>query len=230
MILLLATMVVGACQKKSEATFETDIEKVSYAYGINVGKTLKQRGMTEINYITFKEGLKDGLQGNEFRMTQEEIQQTISDYTKKTADDRRKMLNELAETNLKESQEYLKKNRIKEGVKVTESGLQYKLIEEGTGASPDMYDQVKVHYRGELADGTEFDSSYQRGGPATFPVSGIIQGWAEGLQLMKEGATYEFFIPPNLAYGERGGGRSIGPNEMLIFEVKLLEVIKQQGE
>jgi len=215
-----------ACQNddSGDLTLETDMQKVSYSYGFDVGKTLKQRGMSGVDYKTFRAGLKDGLQANEAMLNQEERQQIISDYSKKTADDRRKMMSELAETNLKKSQEFLEKNKSKEGVKVTESGLQYKILEEGDGPSPDSNDEVTVHYEGTLKDGTVFDSSYERGQPATFPVDGVIKGWTEALQMMKKGDKYKLFIAPNLAYGERGAGQRIGPNEVLIFEVELLEV------
>jgi FKBP-type peptidyl-prolyl cis-trans isomerase len=128
------------------------------------------------------------------------------------------------EKNAAEGAKFLEENKKKEGVKTTSSGLQYKVLKEGTGAQPKATDTVTVNYRGTLINGKEFDSSYQRGQPATFPLNGVIKGWTEGLQLMKQGAKYQLFVPPNLAYGERAAGPDITPNSTLIFEVELLEV------
>ncbi len=132
-----------------------------------------------------------------------------------------------AESNLKEGEAFLAANAKKPGVKTLPSGLQYMVIKEGTGRQPSATDQVTVHYKGTLIDGTEFDSSYRRGQPATFPLNQVIKGWTEGVQLMKEGATYRFFIPPQLGYGARGAGGIIGPNATLIFDVELLSVQKR---
>jgi FKBP-type peptidyl-prolyl cis-trans isomerase len=126
--------------------------------------------------------------------------------------------------NMKKGATFLAENKKKDGVKVTESGLQYKVLEEGTGKTPKATDTVKVHYRGTTINGREFDSSYRRGEPIEFPLNGVIKGWTEGLQLMKEGSKYELYIPSNLAYGSRGAGGAIGPNETLIFQVELIEV------
>jgi FKBP-type peptidyl-prolyl cis-trans isomerase FklB len=131
---------------------------------------------------------------------------------------------EAAKENLREGQEFLSENAQKDGVRTTESGLQYEVIEKGSGKTPTPESTVTVHYRGTLIDGTEFDSSYRRGEPATFPVNGVIAGWTEALQLMSEGAKYKLYIPADLAYGERGAGQAIGPNETLIFDVELISV------
>jgi FKBP-type peptidyl-prolyl cis-trans isomerase FklB len=133
-------------------------------------------------------------------------------------------MQKLSEKNKADGEKFLAENAKKEGVKVLPSGLQYKVITPGTGKSPKATDTVTTHYKGMLIDGTEFDSSYKRGEPATFPVSGVIPGWTEALQLMKEGAKWQLFLPSNLAYGERGAGRDIGPNATLIFEVELISV------
>ena len=223
-IILLLSLFACQNSQDGDVSLETDMQEVSYSYGFDVGKTLNQRGMSDLDYNTFRAGLMDGLQDNEPQLTQEERQQIIQEHGQQSADERRKMMNELAETNLQESQEFLEENKSKEGVKITDSGLQYKILEEGDGTSPDSNDEVTVHYEGQLKDGTVFDSSYERGQPATFPVDGVIQGWTQALQMMQEGAKYKLFIPPNLAYGERGAGQRIGPNEVLIFEVELLEV------
>jgi len=134
------------------------------------------------------------------------------------------MAKEMGEKNLKEGEAFLQENAKREGVVALPSGLQYEVIEEGTGKSPKPGDEVTVHYRGTLVDGTVFDSSYERGEPVTFPVEGVIPGWTEALQLMKEGAKWKLFIPPSLAYGERGAGQVIGPNATLLFEVELISV------
>jgi FKBP-type peptidyl-prolyl cis-trans isomerase FklB len=130
----------------------------------------------------------------------------------------------LGEKNKKEGEAFLSENRKKEGIKALPSGLQYKVVKAGTGKKPKSTDTVTTHYRGTLIDGTEFDSSYRRGQPASFPVSGVIPGWTEALQLMEEGAKWQLFIPPNLAYGERGAGSQIGPNATLIFEIELISI------
>jgi FKBP-type peptidyl-prolyl cis-trans isomerase FklB len=130
----------------------------------------------------------------------------------------------LGEKNKKEGEAFLSENRKKEGIKALPSGLQYKVVKAGTGKKPKSTDTVTTHYRGTLIDGTEFDSSYRRGQPASFPVSGVIAGWTEALQLMEEGAKWQLFIPPNLAYGERGAGSQIGPNATLIFEIELISI------
>jgi len=222
--LIMVLFVAGCNQNTDDVKLETDIQKVSYAYGIDVGKTVEKQGMSELNYTAFKQGLKDGFNGREPKLSDEEIQKVMKSYAQKTANNRRKKMKEEGEKNLKKSQDFLNENRSKTGIEVTESGLQYEIIEEGDGKSPGPNDRVKVHYKGTLIDGTVFDSSYQRGEPATFKVGGVISGWTEALQMMKEGSKYKLFIPPDLAYGERGAGGSIGPNQALIFEVELLEV------
>jgi len=161
--------------------------------------------------------------GNEPRMTREEVEKTLAAYQER----RKAEVAAKAETNKKAGEAFLANNRTQPGVKVTASGLQYQILEEGKGATPSATDTVVVNYRGTLLDGSEFDSSYKRGQPATFPVNGVIQGWQEALQMMKEGAKWKLFVPANLAYGERGAGASIGPNATLTFEVELLEIKAQ---
>ena len=153
-------------------------------------------------------------------LTEQEIQNTLTTFQKEKATKQE----EVAKKNKNEGEVFMTANKKKEGVKALASGLQYKVIKAGTGRKPNMNDSVTTHYRGTLLDGMEFDSSYRRGQPVTFPVSGVIGGWTEALQLMEEGAKWQLFIPPNLAYGEQGAGGVIGPNATLIFEIELISV------
>lgn len=197
-------------------------DRFSYAMGLNFGLNLRQSKL-DLNHDALMTGFKDGIAG-QARMTPEEMQKVAMEFQEQVAAN----LAKGGEKNLAEGQAFLEKNKSAEGVKVTESGLQYKVLREGTGKSPTPADGVRVHYRGTLIDGTEFDSSYARNQPAEFGVGQVIAGWTEALQLMKEGSKFQFFIPANLAYGERGSPPTIGPNSVLIFEVELLEVLGQK--
>ena len=157
-------------------------------------------------------------------MTEQEMKETLAGLQKELMEKQAERAKLLAEKNKKEGEAFLAANKTKEGVKTLPDGLQYKVIKEGTGKTPKADDTVVTNYRGTLIDGTEFDSSYKRGQPATFPVKGVIPGWTEALQLMKEGSKWELFIPSNLAYGERGAGNAIGPNATLVFEIELISV------
>jgi len=169
-------------------------------------------------------GLKDSYNGDNTLLTEDQARQAIEDFQKTLMAKKAETMQKLSEKNKADGEKFLAENAKKEGVKSLPSGLQYKEITPGMGKSPKATDTVTVHYKGTLIEGTEFDSSYKRGEPATFPVSGVIAGWTEALQLMKEGAKWQLFIPPNLAYGERGAGPDIGPNATLIFEVELITV------
>lgn len=208
-----------------EANLETNIDSVSYGIGYMNGQNMRQQGMDDIEAEDFVAGLKQAMNQEDPQISQSEIQQLLQQYQIKAQQKAQQMKQEEAQKNLKAGEEFLAENRNKEGVQVTESGLQYKVLEEGSGESPSATDSVTVHYEGTLIDGTVFDSSYERGEPVTFRLNGVIPGWTEGVQLMKEGATYRFFIPGDLAYGmnTRPGG-PIGPNETLIFKVELIEV------
>ena len=198
-------------------------DKVSYSIGLNIGLNLKKQNVS-INPDTFVLGLKDALAGKP-QMTEEQVKETMTAFEKE-------MIDKQKATGVKngaDGEKFLAENKKKEGVKTTASGLQYKVVKEGTGAQPKEKDTVMANYRGTLIDGTEFDSSYTRGQPATFPVSGVIKGWTEALQMMKVGSKYQLFIPANLAYGERAIGPDIGPNSTLIFEVELLDVKPAAG-
>ncbi len=198
-------------------------DKVSYSIGLNIGLNLKKQNVS-INPDTLVLGLKDALAGKP-QMTDEQVKETMTAFEKEMIDKQKAA----GVKNGADGEKFLAENKKKEGVKTTASGLQYKVVKEGSGAQPKEKDTVMANYRGTLIDGTEFDSSYTRGQPATFPVSGVIKGWTEALQIMKVGSKYQLFIPANLAYGERAMGPDIGPNSTLIFEVELLDVKPAAG-
>jgi len=198
-------------------------EKLGYSIGMDIGATLKRQSV-DVDVDSLTKGLKDSYTGGKTLLTEEESREAIVNYQKQVMDKQAEAMKQLGEKNKAEGEKFLAENGKKEGVKTLPSGLQYKEITPGTGKSPKLTDTVTTHYRGTLIDGKEFDSSYKRGEPATFPVSGVIAGWTEALQLMKEGAKWQIFLPPNLAYGERGAGRDIGPNATLVFEVELISV------
>jgi FKBP-type peptidyl-prolyl cis-trans isomerase FklB len=177
----------------------------------------------EIKLDVYISGIKDALGGKEPQMTSEEIRSTIASLQQRLMAAQQKVLKEQAAKNLSESKAFLATNGKKEGIKTLPSGLQYMVLAEGSGKMPKAEDTVTVHYKGTLINGTEFDSSYKRNQPATFQVKGVIKGWTEALQLMKEGSKWQLFIPPELGYGERGAG-PVPPNSALIFEVELLAV------
>lgn len=201
-------------------------DRVSYGIGMNIGRDFSNQEI-QVNAELLAQGIKDAQAGGNTLMSEEEVKQTIAELQQILQAKQAAKVKELGEANQKAGADFLAANAKKEGVKTTASGLQYQVIEEGSGKIPAATDKVKVHYRGTLVDGTEFDSSYQRGEPAVFPVNGVIKGWTEALQLMKEKAKYRLFIPAGLAYGERGAGPVIGPQSTLIFDVELLEVDPQ---
>lgn len=202
-------------------------DKVSYSMGVRVGSSLKKESI-EINQNAFIQGFKDALSGEQRLMSDQEVNETLMNFQKEMMAKEAARLKELGEKNKKEGEAFLAENKKKEGVITLPSGLQYKIIKEGDGKIPTANDTVTIHYRGTLIDGTEFDSSYSRGQPATFPVKGVISGFSEALQLMKVGSKWQLFIPSNLAYGEHGAGDDIGPNATLIFEVELLSIKEQE--
>ena len=212
-----------------ETGLDTPEERLSYTIGMDIGQSLAGQDMP-LDIDILMEGLRASYLGEETLLTQEEAlaerEKFIQQRQQKLAEQRA----EDARVNKEEGEAFLAANAEKEGVQVTDSGLQYRVIEAGDGASPDADDRVTVHYRGKLINGVEFDSSYAREEPATFGLNQVIPGWTEGLQLMEEGAKYEFFIPSELAYGEQGRPGPIGPNSTLIFEVELLEVQPTEDE
>lgn len=213
----------GLCWADGSLDLETEKNRISYSVGYQVGGDFRRQGM-DINPEILVRGVQDALNEVEPAMSKEEMRQTLVDLQKRITAANEENKRTQAEKNLTEGKNFLSANASKDGVTVLPSGLQYLILTEGEGAPPKATDVVTVHYRGTLIDGTEFDSSYRRNQPATFALNRVIPGWTEGLQLMKPGAKYKLFIPPDLAYGERGAGSRIGPNATLIFEVELLEV------
>src|SRR5205809_4311273 len=193
-------------------------DEVSYSLGLNIGFNLSRQNIS-VNPDALTAGIKDAIAGKP-QLTTDQVKETMAAFEKEMTEKQKAA----GEKNAAEGTKFLEENKKKEGVKTTASGLQYKAIKEGTGAQPKGNDTVTVNYRGTLIDGAEFDSSYKRGQPATFPLNGVIKGWTEGLQLMKTGAKYQFFIPSELAYGQRAMGADIPPNSTLIFEVDLKSV------
>jgi len=206
----------GTASEKVE--LKTDQEKNGYSVGYDIGRSL-QRQLADVDAESMARGLKDAMTGVTPALPDQEIQQRFATVRQESA-------KKIVEKNKKDGEAFLAKNKGEKGVKTTASGLQYKVITAGKGKQPTAEDTVTVNYRGTLIDGTEFDSSYKRNQPATFPVKGVIAGWTEALPLMKEGSKWMLYIPANLAYGERGAGNMIGPNSTLIFEVELLSIGK----
>ena len=200
------------------------MDKLSYALGLGIGRQLSQMGANDLNVADFAQAGKDMIDGKEPQVPTAEAQQIVEDFFRRQEEKQRAEAAEKYKGAKSEGEKYLSENAKKEGVVTLPSGLQYKVLKEGNGKSPKATDKVVCHYEGMLVDGTMFDSSIQRGEPATFPLNGVIAGWTEGLQLMKEGAKYRFFIPYQLGYGERGAGASIPPFAALVFDVELIEV------
>ena len=221
LLCLVALTIQLSAQTKPALT--TEKEKVSYIIGTDIAKNLKKQGIDIDPELLFK-GLKDAFTDQKLLLSDEEIQQVMAAFQQEMMAKQSKKSGELAEKNQKEGEAFLAANKKKDSVITLPSGLQYKVITEGNGKMPGLNDTVTTNYRGTLIDGTEFDNSYKRGEPATFPVSGVIPGWTEALQHMKVGAKWQLFVPSNLAYGERGAGQTIGPNATLIFEVELLSI------
>jgi FKBP-type peptidyl-prolyl cis-trans isomerase FklB len=212
---------IGLAQDNKELKDQKD--KSSYAIGLELGNSLK-KGKVDANPDILMKGLKDGLSGAKPLMTEEQVKETMTALQKEMMDKQAAAAKEAGEKNEIAGKKFLEENKKKEGVKTTASGLQYKVLKEGTGDSPKETDMVITNYKGTTLDGTEFDSSYKRNEPATFPVNRVIKGWTEALLMMKPGAKYQLFIPSNLAYGERAVGKDIGPNSTLLFDVELVGI------
>jgi FKBP-type peptidyl-prolyl cis-trans isomerase FklB len=213
----------GLCEAGEAPEIRDENDRISYSIGHQIGGDFKRQGV-DLKPDLVVQGIQDALKGDKPRMTPEEMNKTLVELKRKVTAAQQEERKMAAEKSRAEGEAFLAENAKKEGVVTLPSGLQYKILKDGTGASPQATDNVTVHYRGTLIDGTEFDSSHKRNQPATFRVSGVIRGWTEALQRMKPGAKWRLFIPAKLAYGERGTGSAIPPNSALIFEVELLKV------
>jgi len=222
LILALSTLLMTADNAHAEEAKKPEslTERISYAYGLMISRQLKERGI-EIDLGQFSSAFKNVVAGGEPLLTEDEVAAAFAENEKITAS---KNMSPEDKVNMEAGETFLAENAKKEGVKTTASGLQYLVITAGDGAKPKATDEVSVHYHGTLIDGTVFDSSVERGEPATFPLNRVIPGWTEGVQLMPKGAKYRFFIPNDLAYAERGAGADIKPFSALVFEVELLEI------
>jgi FKBP-type peptidyl-prolyl cis-trans isomerase FklB len=236
LVLAMCLLLLGlASCKKADAKLltkgdlDTQKKKVSYAIGLDIGQNFKTRAM-DVDLDILFQGMKDAQKTEKPLLDSEEVQKVMTQFQQEMmkVEQEKRAVQGLGNKSKEEA--FLKENAQKPGVKVTASGLQYKVISEGNGPLAKESDTVKVHYRGTLLDGTEFDSSYKRNQPAVFPLKGVIKGWTEALQLMKVGSKYQIFLPSSLAYGENGAGQVIGPNATLIFEVELLGIEKPAPE
>lgn len=216
--LLLTPMIANAAKG-----LETLEQKASYSFGVDFAKRLKQQGI-DLDISALNQGITDEATGKKLALEEGEMNQSKAEYTEKLRAQLATQQQQLAEKNLEAGKQFLAENAKKEGVETTASGLQYKVITKGTGKTPSADDTVTTHYRGTLIDGREFDSSYSRGQPASFPVKGVIKGWTEALQLMKVGDKWELYIPSELAYGAAQRSELIQPNSTLVFELELLSI------
>lgn len=205
-----------------KSDLKTQKDKVSYSIGLDIGRNLKDQSI-EIDPKLLSQGIQDAISGKHL-LTDEEIQKVMSTFREEMQAKAAAQAKVVGDKNLKEGDTFLAENKKKKGVVTLPSGLQYKILTAGTGKKPKATDTVTTNYKGTLIDGTEFDSSYKRGEPASFPVQGVIPGWTEALQLMPVGSKWQLVVPPSLAYGPRGAGQAIGPNATLIFEVELLSI------
>lgn len=223
--LLMVLLVAGqaAAEEKKQVELNTDVQKLSYALGLDLGSYFKSLG-EDFDLTILHQGLLDSYNGNKPLLSAEEAAAVQQKFVQKQQEEQIKKTLEVITKNKKAAEDFLKENTTKEGVVTTESGLQYTILTESEGAKPVPEDTVKVHYKGSLLDGTEFDSSYSRGEPAVFPLNQVIPGWTEALQLLGVGSKAKIFLPPDLAYGDRGAPPVIEPGSMLIFEVELLGI------
>lgn len=225
-----ATLALTACDKietHGSRELKTQKDKVSYAIGIDIGRSFKQQnlGGADIDLEKLRFGIQDAMGGAKMALTDSQLQATMMDFQKVMMARNDSVQKAKADSGLKAAKAFLEKNAKEPGVQVTASGLQYKVETEGKGPKPDSNSTVSVNYVGTLVDGTEFDNSYKRGQPVQFPVGNVIKGWTEALKMMPVGSKWKLFIPPELGYGEHGAGRQIGPNAALIFEVELLAIV-----
>lgn len=220
-------LLAASADAAETSVLKTQKDKVSYSIGLDIGNKLKKQ-LIEADPDWLARGIKDAMSEGKPLLTDEEIRTVMTAFEQEMQAKTAALMKEVGDKNMKESETFLAENKKKEGVVTLPSGLQYKVVTAGTGKKPKSTDTVTTNYRGTLIDGTEFDSSYKRGQPASFPVTGVIAGWTEALQLMPVGSKWQLFVPANLAYGPRGAGQTIGPNATLIFEVELLSI--QEGK
>ncbi len=223
LLLLVYSVTYANAQVDKKLKLKTTEDSLSYCIGISIGNGLKSQKITDLNAQIIANAMNWAMNGDSTKFSKEKAEIFIRDYFAKKQGG-------VAVDNLKKANSFLVENKKKAGVVELASGLQYIVITEGAGPIPIESNTVKTHYKGTLIDGTVFDSSYDRGEPAEFPVTGVIPGWTEALKLMKTGSKWKLFIPPSLAYGEQGAGGTIGPNEVLIFELELLEITQVEGE
>ena len=217
------TPLATKAKSPSASALVTQKDKDSYALGMKIAADLKAQGV-DVNPALVSRGIKDSLAGVKPLLTDDEAKAALKELSGEVRQKQDAARQQLGEANMKEGAEFLAANKTKDGVVTLPSGLQYKILTAGTGPKPTINDTVVCQYRGTLINGTEFDSSYKRGQPATFPLNRIIKGWTEALQLMPVGSKWQLFVPPDLAYGDRGAGQTIGPNATLIFEVELVSI------
>jgi FKBP-type peptidyl-prolyl cis-trans isomerase FklB len=218
-----SVLLIGICTAGEKTELKTENDRVNYSVGHQIGGDFKRQEV-ELNPQALVQGIEDALEGTELLMTTDEMRTTLVDLKKRIMAAQREKATQVTTQNLTAAEVFLAENATEEDVKTLPSGLQYKVMNEGSGTTPGAADKVTVHYRGTLTDGTEFDSSYSRNKPASFGVNRVIPGWTEALQLMQEGDKWQLFIPPKLGYAERGAGSKIPPNSALIFEVELLSI------
>ncbi|HUL45151.1 MAG TPA: FKBP-type peptidyl-prolyl cis-trans isomerase [Bacteroidota bacterium] len=218
-------IVFAACQGNTQekVQLKTQKDSVSYSIGLDVGRNLKQQ-MIDIDPVLLGRGIRDIIDSVPPALTEEQVQACMTNFQQQVMAKHQDAMKTQSDKNKKEGEAFLASNKTKDGVVTLPDGLQYKILKAGTGKKPSATQTVSVNYRGTLLDGTEFDNSYKRGQPAEFPLNGVIKGWTEALQLMPVGSKWQLFLPPELAYGERGAGGLIGPNATLVFEVELLEI------
>lgn len=213
----------GLASAQDKPALKTDKDKVSYSIGLDIGTNFKRQAV-DLDAKALAAGIADGLSGGKPLLAEDEVRKVLDGFRQQMGAKAQQAAQQLAEKNRKDGETFLAENKKKKGVITLPSGLQYQVIKEGTGKIPKASETVTTQYRGTLIDGTEFDSSYKRNEPTTFPVNGVIKGWTEALQLMKVGSTWQLFIPASLAYGPQGAGQLIGPNATLIFEIELLSI------
>jgi FKBP-type peptidyl-prolyl cis-trans isomerase len=232
--ILCAAISLAACQQQAgdnesaAVALDTPQQRLSYGVALGLGRNMANDGMV-VDVDAFALGLRDALSGTEQRLTPEEIRAEMLAFQERITSERQASQAAAGQANAEAAAAFLAENGARDGVQTTESGLQYEVIEEGDGPRPGAEDQVTVHYRGTLLDGTQFDSSYDRGQPVTFGLSQVIPGWTEGLQLMSVGSKYKLYVPSELGYGSAGAGETIGPNAALVFEVELLGIPSQSA-